>query len=259
MYLLVPRLTRGWCTYSVLLRGVPTNAQLTVTLLRIGEANKAPLPPPPAPRSDPQKQAVLGPDAPDSDSNDEGDGDGDGDSVELDVDGKEKKKKKPSKMIGLFKATAKAGVESALGVNRIKASTGSLPAKLRLGVVRWRDGEPKDGPVAFECRYLGKRGNVVVSTSATSPCVAFERGSKLDKDTEASFSVAIEDIVELRKVGGLGWKGKLVVGWALGREVADGLEMRDTQGNKYLITAVTRRDEVFNRLIAIGSQKWEVF
>jgi hypothetical protein len=30
-----------------LLKGVPTNAQLTVTLLRIGEANKAPLPPPP--------------------------------------------------------------------------------------------------------------------------------------------------------------------------------------------------------------------
>lgn len=33
---------------NTLLKGVPTNAQLTVTLLRIGEANKAPLPPPPA-------------------------------------------------------------------------------------------------------------------------------------------------------------------------------------------------------------------
>jgi hypothetical protein len=32
---------------NTLLKGVPTNAQLTVTLLRIGEANKAPLPPPP--------------------------------------------------------------------------------------------------------------------------------------------------------------------------------------------------------------------
>ena len=31
-----------------LLKGVPTDAQLTITLLRIGEANKAPLPPPPA-------------------------------------------------------------------------------------------------------------------------------------------------------------------------------------------------------------------
>lgn len=32
---------------NTLLKGVPTNAQLTVTLLRIGEENKAPLPPPP--------------------------------------------------------------------------------------------------------------------------------------------------------------------------------------------------------------------
>jgi len=33
---------------NTLLKGVPTNAQLTITLLRLGEANKAPLPPPPA-------------------------------------------------------------------------------------------------------------------------------------------------------------------------------------------------------------------
>lgn len=32
---------------NTLLKGVPTNAQLTITLLRIGEHNKAPLPPPP--------------------------------------------------------------------------------------------------------------------------------------------------------------------------------------------------------------------
>lgn len=32
-----------------ILKGVPTNAQLTITLLRVGEKNKAPLPPPPNP------------------------------------------------------------------------------------------------------------------------------------------------------------------------------------------------------------------
>jgi hypothetical protein len=32
---------------STLLKGVPTNAQLAITLLRIGESNGAPLPPPP--------------------------------------------------------------------------------------------------------------------------------------------------------------------------------------------------------------------
>lgn len=41
-----------WTTYielrHTLLRGIPTNAQLTLTLLRIGEKNKAPIPPPPS-------------------------------------------------------------------------------------------------------------------------------------------------------------------------------------------------------------------
>lgn len=33
---------------NTLLKGVPTNAQLTMTLLRVGEANRAPIPPPPS-------------------------------------------------------------------------------------------------------------------------------------------------------------------------------------------------------------------
>lgn len=45
-----------------ILRGVPTNAQLTVTLLRIGEKNKAPVPPPPTsdvpPSVEPDADAV---------------------------------------------------------------------------------------------------------------------------------------------------------------------------------------------------------
>ncbi|RWA06093.1 hypothetical protein EKO27_g9008, partial [Xylaria grammica] len=38
---------------NTVLKGVPTNAQLTLTLLRIGEANKAPLPPAPVVRAPP--------------------------------------------------------------------------------------------------------------------------------------------------------------------------------------------------------------
>lgn len=71
------------------------------------------------------------------------------------------------------------------------------------------------------------------------------------------WSIAIADIAELKKVGGLGWKAKLVVGWALEREVADGMEILDRQGNQYAITAMLLRDELFNRLVAMGGQKWE--
>ena len=65
------------------------------------------------------------------------------------------------------------------------------------------------------------------------------------------------DIMELKKVGGYGWKAKLVVGWALNREVADGLEIVDRKGNVIKLTAMPLRDELFNRLVAMGGQKWE--
>lgn len=46
---------------NTLLKGVPTNAQLTITLLRVGEANKAPLPPPPSTNeAPPNKPAAIG-------------------------------------------------------------------------------------------------------------------------------------------------------------------------------------------------------
>jgi len=71
------------------------------------------------------------------------------------------------------------------------------------------------------------------------------------------FSVAIGDIKEIKKIGGLGWKAKLVVGWAMDREIADGIEIVDREGGKWTLTAIYLRDELFNRLVAMGGQKWE--
>ena len=44
---------------NTVLKGVPTNAQLTLTLFRIGEANKAPLPPPPRLSSPPPEKPAA--------------------------------------------------------------------------------------------------------------------------------------------------------------------------------------------------------
>jgi hypothetical protein len=44
---------------NTILKGVPTNAQLTLTLLRVGEVNKAPLPPPPIPGEVPPEEPVM--------------------------------------------------------------------------------------------------------------------------------------------------------------------------------------------------------
>ena len=124
------------------------------------------------------------------------------------------------------------------------------------------------GPIEFKCRYHGKRGHAYISTKATIPCVSFsqnksiaEQGTELKADEELKpiWSIPVAEIKELKKIGGLGWKAKLVVGWALDREVADGIEIVDKQGNKYLLTAMILRDELFNRLVAIAGQKWEAW
>jgi hypothetical protein len=79
------------------------------------------------------------------------------------------------------------------------------------------------------------------------------------EDVNPAWTVAIEDIGELKKIGGLGWKSKILVGWAMEREVVDGLVVRTKDGKEYHLTAVMIRDELFNRLIAMGHQMWEAY
>ena len=46
--------------------------------------------------------------------------------------------------------------------------------------------------------------------------------------------------------------------WATGRQVKDGLEIVDAEGKSWALTAVGMRDQLFNRLCAMGGQKWVV-
>ena len=236
---------------------MPTNAQLTITLLRIGEANKAPLPPPPRSEEPP-------PSRPSSPVNSEelpldaSQADVDAavhpepESAQSDEHGETKGKPKHTgkRIIKFFKGTTKAGVEGVLGTDS------SEHAKNRLGILPDPKSTPVSGPVDFKARYKGKKGTVYISTAATIPCVSFSTTSAA-KNPEPLFSIAIADIKELRKIGGLGWKAKLVVGWAMDRQIADGLEIIDRKGHKWTLTAIFLRDELFNRLVAMGGQKWE--
>ena len=72
------------------------------------------------------------------------------------------------------------------------------------------------------------------------------------------FTMPVTEIQEMRKLGGMGWKGKLVVGWALGsKEVVDGLLITGQKpGQRYQLTAMGTRDQLFNRLVAIDGQVW---
>lgn len=263
---------------NTVLKGVPTNAQLTITLLRIGEANKAPLPPPPSNAATPPEhsvavtaedlQATAG-DAPlgaaESEINDAIQKDPAAahgtDGKDIDDSKTSKHGRKGSRILGFFKGTTKGAVKTAIGTDTIKANAGSGKAKDRLGVIPRH--QHIDGPVDFQARHKGHKGRVYISTKATIPAVAFSTDVKSDLDkiesehVHPAWSVAVADIVELKKIGGYGWKAKLVVGWSMGKEVADALEIVTKEGERVKITACPLRNELFNRLVAIGGQKWE--
>ncbi|KAJ7817477.1 hypothetical protein B0H13DRAFT_2457498 [Mycena leptocephala] len=173
---------------------------------------------------------------------------------------------KASKIVNLVKKGIRGTVHTALGADLLKAKAGSETAKRRIGVLpRHRE---MTGPVDFACRYEGKKGHAYISTKATIPCIAFSLDGKIsslgssaraESDLNPIWSIAVGDIKEIRKLGGFGWKAKLVVGWALDREIADGLEIVTKRGEVVSLTAMVLRDELFNRLVAMGGQKWEAW
>lgn len=267
---------------NTLLKGVPTNAQLTITLLRIGEANKAPLPPPPSANAPPpdvpaditdEHLRATGADWPLNATKEELDEAMAHDptvahetgGADIDHSKDHKHGKKGAKLLSFFKHGVKGTVETALGADRLKASAGSEKAKARLGVVVKDKEADLTGPVDFSCRYHGKKGHVYISATATIPCLGFSTDRKIAEEgslgredqLHPAWTCAIADIKEIKKVGGLGWKAKLVVGWALDREIADGIEIISKTGETWKMTAMVLRDEMFNRLIAMGGQKWE--
>lgn len=265
---------------NTVLKGVPTNAQLTITLLRIGEANKAPIPPPPRVNEathdgpvavTPNDLQATGGEAPLGATQSEIDDairkeparDHETDGKDIDNSKSSNHGKKGSRILNFFKSTTKGAVKTAIGTDTIKAKAGSGKAKDRLGVIPRH--QHLDGPVEFQARHKGHKGRVYISTKATIPAVAFSTDVKSDFDkieaehVHPAWSVAVADIAELKKVGGYGWKAKLVVGWSMGKEVADGLEIVTKGGDKIKVTACPLRDELFNRLVAMGGQKWEAW
>jgi len=178
------------------------------------------------------------------------------------------KKKHGSRIVSFFKGTTYAGVETKLTTDSVRAAIGSSKAKEHLGILE-KGKTPITGPVEFKGRYKGKKGSLYINSNpattpegtAAAPSVYFS--TERDGDAEAIekpvFSVPIADIQELKKIGGLGWKGKLIVGWATEKEIADGLEIVGKNGERWRVTAIRLRDELFNRLAALGGQVWESY
>jgi hypothetical protein len=260
---------------SSLLKGIPTNAQVAVTLLRIGEANASPLPPPPTsqekapsrPASLHHEELTLG--ATDAEIKDAALVKHDNDDTSDSHSESEKNHKKTlaSSVLGFFRGTTASGVESKRGIDRLRAAVGSRHAKNRVGVLRQKGKMITPlGPISFDARHKGKRGTVVIDSTKEPALLYFttdipQNGDvKLENRKAGStlFTMPVSDIQEMRKLGGMGWKGKLVVGWALGsKEVVDGLLLiGKNPGQTYQLTAMGTRNQLFNRLIAIDGQVW---
>ncbi|OKP13871.1 hypothetical protein PENSUB_446 [Penicillium subrubescens] len=260
-----------------LLRGIPTNAQLTLTLLRIGEANASPLPPPPTSRTEPpsrpaslnHEELTLGATSEEIHEAASAQPTHQQQGPQLSPE-TPPKKNFASRVIGFFRGTTATGVESKQAIDRMRAVVGSRHAKNRVGVLRPKGRtETPVGPVDFDARYKGAHGAVVIDSTQEPPVLYFTtdipQGGDLyvghRKKGSVLFSIPVTDIREMRKLGGMGWKGKLVVGWAIGgKEVVDGLLIKGKDPKQsYQLTAMGMRNQLFNRLIAIDGQVWASF
>ncbi|KAH7238082.1 hypothetical protein BKA59DRAFT_530807 [Fusarium tricinctum] len=264
-------------------KGVPTDCQLTITLLREGERNKMPLPPPPAPAGPPlQDSPFLDDDVIGASLGDRPLGatkgeiqetverdagmikDTGGDDYEYTKPGSGGKKR--SKILSIIKPVAQAAAKTVIGVDKLRAKAGSESAKNRVGAASPRVEPPIAGPVEFTCRWHGESGFAYLTTDTVSPSLCFSKRSSVgDLDSEKYQAVQpvwvipISQITVLNKYSGYGTKAKLMAGWALEGVISDGMEIVDSEGKATLITAMDRRDELFNRLCSIGDQKWEIW
>ncbi|KAK4443558.1 hypothetical protein QBC34DRAFT_361865 [Podospora aff. communis PSN243] len=242
---------------NTIFHNVPTNIQLALTLLRIAEANHAPLPPAPGGSEPPQMEVPPGAET--------GLGDTlgiDQQEVNLAMQPDDEKKaeaedkpqahmsKKHSRIMGFVKGLVKGGVNSGLAADRATAHMGLEKAKFRAGVVRTGP-RPQSGPEKFPARFEGKKGHVIVNTLAKTPTISW-----VSESGDPKWALGISEISEIQKIGGLGWKTKIAVSWATEDEVQDGLLIRGATGDEVHLTAMPSRDELFNRLVAIGTQAW---
>jgi hypothetical protein len=206
---------------STLLYGVPTNAQIALTLLRMGEACNSPLPPIPHGKEpvDPGPAREMTADLPVTASHMEvleNSVPHDPADDESDEDGESKNKKRGRKLVGFVRKAARTTVTTVAGKDQLKAAAGSETAKDKKGVLPERTSARKaEGPYSFAGRVHGKKGTAYLDQSSSTPYLAFEIGQRLSKDAKTVFSVPLMDIMKIRKLDGLGWKTKVIADFAV--------------------------------------------
>ncbi|EKD20123.1 hypothetical protein MBM_02075 [Drepanopeziza brunnea f. sp. 'multigermtubi' MB_m1] len=254
-----------------ILRGVPTNKQLALTLLRIGEVYNTPLPPVPSSKADDKDQIQ----------------DIDVENIPIEASEAQKlsaiqespldalhrqekesepepqpKHKRLSKITRIFKSNTKASVETKLAVDHVRAAAGSEKAKGHLGVLP----KPKNliyaGPSHFKARFDGKQGWLYI-TEGPKPILLYTtkdpRSESVQvEDLDPVVALDVRSIQQLKRATAFANKpAEMAAGWSSEKELLGSVEIQDLSGKEWRFTALPERDELFNRLVAIGAQRWE--
>jgi hypothetical protein len=249
---------------------VPTNNQIAITLLRIGEAYKTPLPPVPVSKKDEpyqrnsidvneipldasrtEKELAVMPEptvGQTAENNDEG-----------------PKHKHLSKILRVFKGETKAAVETKLAIDHVRAAAGSEKAKGHLGILPKEKNLVYAGPSEFKARYQGKAGWLYI-TESVEPSLIF---TKHDARTpagklveQAELTIPIKEIKRLKRATAFANKpAEMAANYSEDKDLLGGIEISTADTNQandvYRFTAIPERDELFNRLVAMGQQRWE--
>ncbi|KAI9373532.1 hypothetical protein BJX61DRAFT_533100 [Aspergillus egyptiacus] len=257
------RTVPDWKSYldihNTLLKGIPTDAQLTLTLLRLGELSSTPLPPPPSSREKntpfwqifrrKPKQAIA-----DANPNQENSPSPDASTETLTAQEGPKipKPKKWLRILKFARRTITTAIKGHVALNRAISLTGLESRQYAQGLLRAvlekhidfnfsllapSASFPHDngyGPYSFEAKFERKRGTAVIDdkTDEANPIIYFtsQKAGKLGADLRVGsqksdavmFQVSVAEIAELTKTDGLGWKGKLIVRLAAGTEGFEG-------------------------------------
>lgn len=258
-----------------LLKGVPTNAQLTLALLRLGEVHSSPLPPPPSSQDNEPSWPIARKKSKTPSSDEVNDQDSalslrkQKSNQTLSVE--KPKRRWVSKLFKFVRRTVATAIKSHIALDRAMEIAGSTQTQNLVGMLRKKGWiSAPYGPLKFDAKFERKRGAVVIDSSKEPPLLYFTtyQSSGLDdlqiesrKKGSVLFQIPVTEIRELKKTEGLGWKGKLIVELTAGsKDSADGLVILGTEPDQhYHVTGMRGRNQLFNRLIAIDAQFWESY
>ncbi|KGY14724.1 hypothetical protein PABG_12409 [Paracoccidioides brasiliensis Pb03] len=212
---------------NLIFRGVPTNAQLTLTIFRIGEACGYPVPAPPVSLKSKTSESVsiaeeeLPQEFLDADINPQPPEDSSETGEESPAKAEREKKS--------WEEPPRPELKQSLLMITPKAALGSMASKQYLGILRKkRQSSQSTSPTTFRARYKGQKGGIIIaSRPSTEPLMLYfttEPGQQ-SKDISIEegkkkgtilFSISINEIQVLKKISVMGWSEP-------NKEVVDGL------------------------------------